>query len=57
MAGREMAEHEHHGNEHAEGPVVNADEHERIFANLIRISAWNVLLVFIILAMLALTQT
>lgn len=52
-----MAEHEHHGDEHAEGPAVDPAYHERIFAIFLRLSAWNVLAVFVILAVLALTQT
>lgn len=56
-----MAEHDQHaqhgGHGHDENGPVDAEYHERIFANFIRISAWNVLLIFIILAMLALSQT
>lgn len=60
-----MAEkhHEHglYGGEHPadahEHGTMNIDEHERVFATFIRWSAWSLILIFLILAFLALTQT
>jgi hypothetical protein len=60
-----MAESEHqHGLYSGEHPpdahkhgTMDITEHERIFAAFVRWSAWTVILVFLILAFLALTQT
>jgi hypothetical protein len=61
-----MAEHkEHeHGLYHGEHPphahehgTMDISEQEKIFAAFVRWSAWTLVLIFIILAFLALTQT